>query len=94
MNYLRKDGRRVPEVCSLMEGLKGFIKYVTTRADNESTIMLVGWYSQEFHMLLLLQALKECRLSFTLLEDAGVCYGDPYLLHRVQISTTCRSVTP
>lgn len=80
VNYLRKDGHRVAEVCTLMEGLKKFITYVTERADNESTIMLVGWYSQEFHMLSLLQALKECRLSFRLLEDAGICYGDPYLL--------------
>lgn len=78
--HLLKDGVKV-ETSTLTEALVGFIQYVTSiTADSASTTVLVGWCSQRFHTPLLLQAFKQCRLSFSILESAGVCYGDPYLM--------------
>ena len=80
LRYLFKDGVKA-EACTLSKGLVSFIRYVLSKADKSThTTVLVGWYSQKFHVPLLLQALKQCRHSYKNLEDSGICYGDPHIM--------------
>ena len=77
--FLLKDGVRV-KTHTLFQALKKFIRYVSGIAGSQHTTMLVGWYSKQFHIPILLKELKKCKLTFSALEDAGVCYGDPFYL--------------
>lgn len=78
--HLYKDGIKA-EAYTLSKGLVDFLRYVIGKANNRThTTVLVGWYSQNFHIPLFLQALKRDRLSLKPLEDSGICYADPYLL--------------
>ena len=76
---LLKGGVQV-QTLTLSEALVEFIRYVSAKAGSNHTTILLGWHSQQFHMQLLLQAMKDCRLSFRVFEDAGICYGDPHLM--------------
>ena len=79
---LLKDGVEV-KTCSLVDALEGFVTYVTEKAkSSECIITLVGWNSQQFHVPLLLQALKKSSLSYKALESDGICYSDPYHMIR------------
>lgn len=80
LGRLYKDGVKV-ETRSLSKGLIDFLCYVVGKA-NKSThaTVLVGWYSQKFHIPLLLEVLKQHGLALKPLEESGICYGDPYLL--------------
>ena len=80
LRHLYKDGVKA-ETCTLSRGLVSFLRYVMGKANNSThTTVLIGWCSQNFHIPLLLQALKKCKLSSKTLEDSGICYGDPYLM--------------
>ena len=76
---LTHDGVGV-ETLTISQALETFIKYVSGIAGSEHTTVLVGWNSQQFHIPILLKELKKCKLSYSALEDAGVCYGDPLLM--------------
>ena len=76
---LLKDGVNVQTV-TLIQALEEFVLYVTNIAESNHTTILLGWNSQQFHMQLILKALKDCKLSFKGLEDAKICYGDPFLM--------------
>ena len=79
--HLLMNGIKV-ETSPLKQGLDDFIKYLLQRADGSHIVVLLGWNSQAFHIKLLLQAFKQCGLqeSIKTLEDAGICYGDPFLM--------------
>ena len=69
-----KDFFSRSETSPLQNGLDDFIHYLLHKAENSHTTVLlaIGWNSQRFHIRLLLQTLKQCGLSFKMLEDAGI----------------------
>lgn len=80
LKHLYKNGVKT-EACTLSNGIVNFLRYMVGKANNSThTTVLVGWYSQNFHVPLLLQTLKMYRYSLKSLENSGICYGDPFLL--------------
>ena len=77
--HLLLNGIKV-ETSPLKQGLDDFIQYLLRKAGDSYTTVLLGWSSREFHMKLLLQAFKQCGVLIKTLEEAGVCYGDPFLM--------------